>query len=87
MSQVLLIDADSKIPNLPLMKLGTFHKMRGDVVRLVKCNLSYYPNKKKKHFWAPENYDKKYCSVVFKGNRDFIVDKDIVFGGNNHESC
>lgn len=31
---VCLIDADSKIPNLALMKASTWHKMRGDTVKL-----------------------------------------------------
>lgn len=32
--QVCLIDVDSKIPNLALMKTSTYHKQRGDMVKL-----------------------------------------------------
>ena len=41
---ILLIDADSVIPNLALMKLAQYYKD----VELIKLNLPYYPNKKKK---------------------------------------
>jgi hypothetical protein len=30
--EVLLIDVDSKIPNLALMKISAYHKQRGDEV-------------------------------------------------------
>lgn len=79
--KVLLIDADSKIPNLPLMKLSTWHKNKGDEVVLKRANLPYYPGKKKLDFIAPEGYDKKYCSVIFEGNKGFIKGDGIVFGG------
>ena len=34
MERVCLIDVDSKIPNVALMKLSTYHKQRGDSVKL-----------------------------------------------------
>lgn len=83
--KILLIDADSVIPNIALMKLATWHKKRGDQVELVKANLPYYPYKKKTPFMARDLFtrhsDKIYCSVVFEGNKDFIIGDDIVFGG------
>lgn len=36
MSKILLVDVDSKIPNLPLMKLATHHRMMGHDVELVR---------------------------------------------------
>lgn len=77
---VLLIDADSTIPNIPLMKLSAWHKAIGDDVELVRANLPYFPNRKKIPF-IPKSADKTYCSVVFEGNKDFIIGDDIVFGG------
>ena len=77
---ILLIDADSRIPNLALMKLSAWHKSQGDHVELVRANLPYYPNKRKKLFIA-KNADKTYCSVIFEGNREFIEGDDIIFGG------
>ena len=41
--KVLLVDADSTIPNIALMKLSTYHKAMGDDVELVSANLPYYP--------------------------------------------
>lgn len=78
--KVLLIDADSTIPNIALMKLSSWHKSLGDDVELVRANLPYFPNRKKAPFIA-KSADRTYCSVVFEGNKDFIIGEDIVFGG------
>ena len=78
MNKVLLIDADSTIPNLALMKLAQYYKD----VDLVKLNLPYYPNRKKKiHHINATQYDKVFCSVVFDGNIDFVKGQNIIFGG------
>lgn len=79
--KILLIDADSKIPNIPLMKLSTWHKSKGDNVELFRCNLPYYPNKKKHTYFVQDEYDKVYCSVIFDGNKEHIIGKNIIFGG------
>jgi len=67
-----LIDLDSKIPNLALMKLSTFHKSQGDTVTLNSFN--------------PSEVDKVYCSVLFKRNKEKAallssLYSDIAFGG------
>lgn len=77
---VLLVDADSIIPNIALMKLSTWHKRNGDCVELVKANLPYFPNREKKPFIVKTS-DKTYCSIVFEGNKPFIVGHNIIFGG------
>jgi hypothetical protein len=84
--KILLVDADSIIPNLALMKLSTWHKNNGDSVELIKLNLPYFPNRKKKSFFlhrglSPLVFDKIYCSVVFDGNKEFVKGKDVIFGG------
>lgn len=79
--RICLIDADSTIPNLALMKLSSYYKSRGDHVSLFKANLPYYPNKKKNIFKAPFGFDKYHCSVIFQGNKDYILGDDIDFGG------
>lgn len=79
--KILLIDADSKIPNISLMKLSTYHKNKGDDVELKCLNLPYYPNRKKEKFYVLQQYDKIYCSVVFEGNLEYVIGKNIVFGG------
>lgn len=78
--KVLLVDADSTIPNIPLMKLSAWYKANGNCVELVRANLPYFPNRKKKPF-VVKSADKTYCSVVFEGNKDFIIGQDIIFGG------
>lgn len=83
--KVCLIDADSKIPNIPLMKLSTFHKSKGDEVSIFKANLPYYPTRKKKAFLKPEGFDKYYCSVVFDGNKEYIQGDGINFGGTGYD--
>lgn len=82
--KICLIDADSTIPNLALMKLSAFHKSLGDEVELHAAGLPYYLNKKKSYFFAPLGYDKYYCSVVFSGNKRYILGADITFGGTGY---
>ena len=82
--KILLVDADSTIPNLALMKLSKFHKLQEDEVSLLKLNISYYPNRKKKGT-IPCGYDKIYCSVVFDGTIEYIeTNQDVEFGGTGY---
>lgn len=78
--KVMLVDADSTIPNIALMKLSSYHKKAGDNVEFVAANLPYYPNRKKTPFIV-NSADKVYCSVVFEGNKEFIIGENIIFGG------
>ena len=78
--KIVLVDADSVIPNIALMKLATWHKQKMDSVELLKLNLPYYPNRRKRSVVIGAA-DRIYCSVVFEGNKDFIKGNDIVFGG------
>lgn len=79
---VLLLDADSTIPNLALMKLSSYHKNKGDKVELRRLNLPYSPHRKKQIFFIDTHeYDKTYCSIIFDTNNGFIVGNDIIFGG------
>ena len=82
--KVLLIDADSIIPNIALMKLSAWHKSLGDDVELVRVNLPYYPNRKKTPF-VPKSADITYCSVIFEGNANYIIGDNIIFGGTGFD--
>lgn len=79
---VLLLDADSTIPNLALMKLSSYHKNKGDKVELRRLNIPYSPHRKKQIFFIDTHeYDKTYCSIIFDTNKDLVVGNDIIFGG------
>lgn len=66
-----LIDVDSKIPNLALMKLSAWHKARGDKVEF---------------FNALQRYDRVYASKIFDFTDDFKYwpDCEIVKGGSGY---
>lgn len=78
---VLLIDADSTIPNLALMKLSAYHKSVGNTVTLLCLNIPYYPSRIKTVHTIPEGYDKVLCSVIFDGNKEYVQGSNIEFGG------
>lgn len=62
-----LVDVDSKIPNLALMKISAFHKQKGDEVK----------------FWNFfESFDKIYLSQIFTNSRFHYKTKNMVWGGS-----
>lgn len=69
---VLLIDVDSKIPNIALMKLASFHK--DDAVELLRLNYSGYPRKNNLRIDIDAYaYDVVYASVIFDVNKDIHI--------------
>lgn len=87
--KILLIDIDSKIPNLALMKLSTYHKARGDTVKLQVIG-DYTTN-----IYSHIIPDKIYASVIFKKNK-FKTDgirfafpdvkpENIIIGGSGYD--
>jgi len=85
--KVLLIDADSRIPNLALMKLSRYYKDKyWAKVKLIKLNLPYYPDRKKQVFDIDTSeYDFSFCSVVFEGNSHCVKGNNITFGGTGFD--
>jgi hypothetical protein len=78
-----LIDADSRIPNLALMKISAFHKAKGDRVTFSKGKTLGFSRT------AP---DRIYVSIVFRSNRDLFSDlpssfPDTIFdfGGSGYD--
>lgn len=74
--KVLLIDVDSKIPNLALMKISAYHKAKGDDVG----------------FTNTDSPDTVYASVVFSKNKHLIdglrfyyPDSKIIIGGSGYD--
>ena len=63
-----LYDVDSKIPNLALMKISTWHKLQGDQTEL------YMP-------LLHESYDKVYASKVFDFSDGSYLREDMIVGG------
>jgi len=83
--RILLIDADSVLPNIALGKLSMYHKDKGDSVEFIRCKLPYYPYRKKKEYiFDTSKYDKTYCSIIFEGNIDYIKGQNIIFGGTGY---
>lgn len=81
MLNILLIDADSTIPNLAIMKLASYYKQYG-TVELKKLNIPYYPNKiKSLHIIDTSKYDFSFCSVIFEGSINYIKGDNIIYGG------
>lgn len=80
--KVLLIDVDSTLPNLALMKLSAYHRQRGNEVVLSRPGCSA----------AIRDPDVIYASIVFKRNRHLVdglrflySDAEIIIGGSGHD--
>ncbi len=87
--KILLIDVDSKIPNLALMKLSTHHKNKGDKVDFKKLDFTYYPKNKNQVLLFAQEYDKVYISIIFETNKNsirIIGCEDIFYGGSGYEN-
>ena len=85
--RILLIDVDSTIPNLALMKISAYHKAKGDNVALIKLNL-----KRREKVNLIEKPDKIYISVIFKKNKQAVddlveqyPDLEIDIGGSGYD--
>lgn len=62
--KILLVDCDSTIPNLALMRLSTYYKTAGDEVSLLKLGIPVYGKPKHKTVDCA-GYDIAYVSAIF----------------------
>ena len=93
--RILLVDVDSTIPNLALMKISSFYKSKGDNVKLVKIKLKRHKDGTLKEgikVDLSDKPDKIYISVIFKKNKQVVDDlvsqhSDITFdiGGSGYD--
>jgi hypothetical protein len=70
--KILLVDVDSKIPNLALMKISTYHKNLKNNINIVKLGFDGYPTSKKEKIIDAKEYDKVYASCIFTVNKDYF---------------
>ncbi len=68
-----LYPLDSKIPNLALMKLSTFHKKKGDSVELYSSEVLDFL------------YDKVYVSKVFTWSNFYFKPDHWIIGGSGYD--
>jgi len=82
-AKILLVDVDSKIPNLALMKLSSYYKKQGYEIELQKIGYSYYPHNKYSMIIV-DGYEKIFVSIIFKTNKDkitFVGKSKVIIGG------
>jgi hypothetical protein len=69
--KVLLVDVDSTIPNVALMRLSAYYKKIGWIVDIVHLNISIY-DKTKPIEINNDDYDLTFASAIFKGTIDGV---------------
>lgn len=88
--RICLIDVDSSIPNLALMKISAYFKKAGFHIDLMKLNYSGYDHQKReKKIIDCQNYDKVFISTLFTLNRDVVKVincKNIHKGGTGYKN-
>jgi len=85
---ICLVDVDSSIPNLALMKISSYFKRKKFKVNLIKLNFSGYRQyKRKKVVIECMNYDKVFVSIIFTLNKNFVKIKnckEVYYGGTGY---
>ena len=71
--KILLVDVDSKIPNLALMKLSGYYKSKGYTIEFKKLKYNGYPSgNKDKSIIDGEGYDQIFISIIFTVNKEVL---------------
>jgi len=83
--RILLVDVDSSIPNLALMKISSYYKQKGFKRDLIKLNYSGYGHHKREKIKIDASkYTKVFVSIIFTLNKDVVKIencKQVYFGG------
>jgi len=85
--KILLVDVDSKIPNIALMKISMYHKSVGDSVGIKVLGLSYYPRRTKQIIVDADGYDKVFASAIFFESHKYVTiinADDVSYGGTGY---
>lgn len=88
MNEILLIDVDSKIPNIALMKLSTFYKAQGYKIIFRQLNYDYYEKDKKLMQINSKIFEKVFVSIVFNVNKNVLTFNDksnVSVGGSGYD--
>jgi len=87
--KICLIDVDSSIPNLALMKISSFFKRNRWKVDLIKLNNSAYDHHHREEFKLDaQEYDKVFISIIFLINQDLVKIKnckEVYRGGTGYD--
>lgn len=89
--KILLVDVDSNMPNLALMKLSSYYKSLGFEIKLIQMNISFYPTRiKSKTLNIDEKYDKVFISVIFTTSLSKLkinnpLNNNISYGGTGYD--
>lgn len=93
--KILLVDVDSKIPNLALMKISSYYKKKyGAKVVLKRLGYSYYPYtvgckryNKKEYVINETGYHRIFVSCIFNTNKNYIKIKsdNVEIGGTGFD--
>jgi hypothetical protein len=70
--KVLLVDVDSTIPNIALMRLSRYYKDHGYDIELRQLNISIYKHLKTPIVIDTANYCHVFVSTIFKGTMDGV---------------
>lgn len=84
---ILLVDVDSKIQIIPLMKLSTYYKSKGYFVEIIKLGYSGYPHNRKPTVINAEGFSKVFVSIIFPHNKEMVIIEncnEVTFGGTGY---
>lgn len=85
--KVLLVDVDSHIPNLALMKLSSFYKAKGAEITLIRYKLMAHPHHRKIRV-NNLDADLTFVSIIFTVNKDrisFDKQEGVQLGGSGYD--